>query len=76
MIKGPAMFSIAITVLSLQACNRLLSDHQLRDTEEEGVSVEEGSAINPESCTAFLWRGQGPHNKDMPGHNSEAKGNS
>jgi hypothetical protein len=54
MIKGPAMFSIAITVLSLQACNRLLSDHQLRDTEEEGVSVEEGSAINPESCTAFF----------------------
>jgi hypothetical protein len=54
MMKGPAMFSIAITVLSLRACNILLSDHQLREAEEEGVSVEEGSTINPESCTAFF----------------------
>jgi hypothetical protein len=54
MMNGLAMFSIAITVLSLRACNRLLSDHQLREAEEEGVSVEEGSAINPESCTAFF----------------------
>jgi hypothetical protein len=23
----------------------------------------------------FLWRGQGPHNKNMPGHNSGAEGN-
>jgi hypothetical protein len=37
MIKGPAMFSIAITVLSLRACNRLLSDHQLREVEQEEV---------------------------------------
>jgi hypothetical protein len=73
--KGPAMLSIAIIVLSLRACNRLLSDHQLREVEEEEVLVEEGLAINPESCTAFLWRGQGPHNKDMPGHNSEEEGN-
>jgi hypothetical protein len=54
MMKGPAMFSIAITVLSLRACNILLSDHQLREAEEEGVSVEEGSTINPESCAAFF----------------------
>jgi hypothetical protein len=54
MMKGLAMFSIAITVLSLRACNRLLSDHQLREVEEEGVLVEEGSTINPESCTAFF----------------------
>jgi hypothetical protein len=74
-MKGPAMFSIAIIVLSLQACNRLLSDHWLWGAEEEEVSVEEGLAINPESCTVFLWRGQGPHNKNMPGHNPEAKGN-
>jgi hypothetical protein len=74
-MKGLAMFSIVITVLSLRACNRLLSDHQLREAEEEGVSMEEGSTINPESYTTFLWRGQGSHNKDMPGHNSEAKGN-
>jgi hypothetical protein len=74
-MKGSAMFSIAITVLSLQACNRLLSDHRLRGAEEEEVSVEEDLAINPESCTIFLWRGQGPHNKNMPGHNTEAKGN-
>jgi hypothetical protein len=75
MIKGPAMFTIAITVLSLQSCIRLLSDHRLRGAEEEEVSVEEGLATNLESCTLFLWRGQGPHNKDTPGHNSEAKGN-
>jgi hypothetical protein len=37
MIKGPTMFSIAITVLSLRACNRLLSDHQLREVEQEEV---------------------------------------
>ena len=54
MMKGLAMFSITITVLSLRACNRLLSDHQLREAEEEGVSVEEGLAINPKSCTAFF----------------------
>jgi hypothetical protein len=54
MMKGPAMFSIAITVLSLRACSRLLSDHRLRGTEEEEVSVEEGLAINPESCTVFF----------------------
>jgi hypothetical protein len=53
-MKGPAMLSIAIIVLSLQACNRLLSYHQLREVEEEEVLVEEGLAINPESCTAFL----------------------
>jgi hypothetical protein len=63
------MLSIAIKVFSLRACGRLLSDHQLREEEEEGL------AINPESCTAFLWRGQGPHNMDMPGYNSEAEGN-
>jgi hypothetical protein len=28
MMKGPVMFSIAITVLSLRACSRLLSDHR------------------------------------------------
>jgi hypothetical protein len=55
MMKGPAMFSIAITVLSLQACNRLLSDHWLRGAGEEEVSVEDDLAINPESCTIFLW---------------------
>jgi hypothetical protein len=54
MMKGPAMFSIAITTLSFRACNRLLSDHQLREAEEEEVSVEEGSEINLESCTIFF----------------------
>jgi hypothetical protein len=54
MMKRPAMFNIAITVLSLRACNRLFSDHQLREAEEEEVLVEEGSAINPESCTIFF----------------------
>jgi hypothetical protein len=42
------MLSIAIKVFSLRACGRLLSDHQLREEEEEGL------AINPESCTAFF----------------------
>jgi hypothetical protein len=56
MMKGPAMFSIAITVLSLQACNRLLSDHQLRGAEEE-VSVEEGLATNPEKLY-YLFCGE------------------
>src|SRR5689334_21705768 len=54
MMKGPAMFSIAITVLSLRACNRLLSDHRLRGAKEEEVLVDEGSAINPGSCTVFF----------------------
>jgi hypothetical protein len=54
MMKGPAMFSIAIIVLSLQACNILLSDHRLREAEEEEVLVEEGSTINPESCIVFF----------------------
>jgi hypothetical protein len=54
MMKGPTMFSIAITVLSLRACNRLLSDHRLRGAEEEEVSLEEGLAINLESCTVFF----------------------
>jgi hypothetical protein len=54
MMKGLAMFSIAITVLSLRACNRLLSYHQFREAEEEEVLVEESSAINPESCTVFF----------------------
>jgi hypothetical protein len=54
MMKGPAMFSIAITVLSLRACSRPLSDHRLQGAEEEEVLVEEGLAINPESCTVFF----------------------
>jgi hypothetical protein len=54
---GPAMLNIAIIVLRLRACNRLLSGHQLQEVEEKEVLVVEGLAINPESCTAFLWRG-------------------
>jgi hypothetical protein len=48
------MLNIAIIVLRLEACNRLPSDHQLREVEEEEVLVVEGFAINPESCTAFF----------------------
>jgi hypothetical protein len=54
MMKGSAMFSIAITVLSLQACNKLLLDHRLRGAGEKEVSVEDDLAINLESCTAFF----------------------
>jgi hypothetical protein len=54
MMIGPAMLNIAIIVLRLQGCNRLLLDHQLREVEEEEVSVVEGLAINLESCTAFF----------------------
>jgi hypothetical protein len=52
MMKGPTMLIIAIIAHSLRACNRLLLDHQLREAEEEETSLEEDSAINPESCTA------------------------
>jgi hypothetical protein len=72
---GTAMLNIAIIVLRLRACNILLSDHQLREVEEEEVLVVEDLAINLEGCTAFLWRGQGPHNKDMPCYHLEAEGN-
>jgi hypothetical protein len=75
MMKGPTMLNIDITVLSLQPCNRLLLDHRLPGVGEEGVLVEGNLAINPENYTAFLWRGQGPHNKNMSGHYLEAKGN-
>jgi hypothetical protein len=51
---GPAILNIAIIVLRLRACNRLLSDHQLREVEEEEVLVVEGLAINPESCIVFF----------------------
>jgi hypothetical protein len=54
MMKGPTMFSIAITVLSLQACNELLLDHRLWGAGEKEVLVEDDLAINPESCTAFF----------------------
>jgi hypothetical protein len=54
MMIGPAMLNIAIIVLRLRACNILLLDHQLREVEDEEVSVVEGLAINLESCTAFL----------------------
>jgi hypothetical protein len=54
MMNGLAMFSLAITVLSLRACNILTLGHQLQEAEEEEVSVEEGSAINPESCTVVF----------------------
>jgi hypothetical protein len=72
---GPAMLNITIIVLRLRACNKLLSDQQLREVEEEEVLVVEGLAINPESCTDILWRGQRPHNKDMPGYHSKVEGN-
>jgi hypothetical protein len=51
-MKGPIMLKTAMMARSLRACSRLLSDHQLREADEEEASVEEGSAINPESCTA------------------------
>jgi hypothetical protein len=38
---------------SLWACRRLLTDYKLREAGEEEASVEEDSAINPESCSAF-----------------------
>jgi hypothetical protein len=54
MMKGLAMFSIAIMVLNLQACNRLLSDHRFRGAGEEEVLVEDDLAINLESCIVFF----------------------
>jgi hypothetical protein len=59
------MLNIAIIVLRLRTCNRLLSYHQLREVEEEEVLVVEGLAINLESCTAFFvartWATQQGH---------------
>jgi hypothetical protein len=51
-MKGPIMLRTTIIAHSLRACSRLLSDYQLQEAEEEEASVEEGSAINPETCTA------------------------
>jgi hypothetical protein len=53
-MTGPTMLNIAIIVLRLRACNRLPSDHQLREVEEGEVLVVEGLAINPKSCIAFF----------------------
>jgi hypothetical protein len=53
MMKGPTMLRAAIIAHSLRACSRLLIDHQLREVGEEEASVEEGSTINPGSCSAF-----------------------
>jgi hypothetical protein len=50
----PTILNIAIIVLRLRACNRLPSDHQLREVEEKEVSVVEGLAINLESYIAFF----------------------
>jgi hypothetical protein len=76
-MKGPIMLSAAIIAHSLRACSRLLIDHQLREVEEEEASVEGGSIINPGSCTASsVARTRATqHNKDVLGHNPEAKGN-
>jgi hypothetical protein len=52
-MKGPTMLRAAIIAHSLWACSKLLTDHQLRETGEEETSVEEGSAINPGSFSAF-----------------------
>jgi hypothetical protein len=51
-MKGPTILRAAIIAHSLRACTKLLTDHQLREAEEEEASVEEGLAINPGSCTA------------------------
>jgi hypothetical protein len=51
-MKEPIMLRTTIIAHSLRACSRLLSNHQLREVEEEEASVEEGSTINLESCTA------------------------
>jgi hypothetical protein len=59
MMKGPTMLNIAITVLSLQPCNRLLLDHWLLGAGEDGVSVEGDLATNPEKCTAFCGEDKG-----------------
>jgi hypothetical protein len=75
MMKGPAMFSIAIIVLSLRACNILLSDHRLRGVEEKEVLVEEGSTINPGRCIVFFVARTRATQQGMLGHNLEAEGN-
>jgi hypothetical protein len=64
-MKGPIMLRAAIIAHSLRACSRLLTDHQLREAEEEEASVEEGSVIHPGNCTAsFVARTRAT----QPGH--------
>jgi hypothetical protein len=53
MKKGPTMLKAVIIAHSLRVCNKLLIDHQLQEAEEEEASVEEGSVINPGSCSSF-----------------------
>jgi hypothetical protein len=48
------MLNIAIKVLIVRACNRLPSDHQPREIEEEEVSMVEGWVINLRSYIAFF----------------------
>ena len=53
MMKGPTMLRAAIIAHSLRACSKLLTDHQLREAEEDQALVEEGLTINPGSFSAF-----------------------
>jgi hypothetical protein len=45
-MKGPTMLRAIIIAHSLRACNKLLTNHQLQEAEEEEASVEEGSVIS------------------------------
>jgi hypothetical protein len=53
-MKGPIVLRAAIIAHSLRACSKPLTDHQLQEAGEEETSVEEGSTINPGSCSAFF----------------------
>jgi hypothetical protein len=51
--KGLTMLRAITTAHSLQACSKLLTDHQLQEAEGGEASVEEGTVISPGNCSAF-----------------------
>jgi hypothetical protein len=74
-MKGPTMLKAVIIAHNLRACSKLLTDHQLQEVEEEEASVEEGSVINPESCTAFSVARTRATQRGRARHDPEEKGN-
>jgi hypothetical protein len=69
------MLKAVIIAHNLRACSKLLTDHQLQEVEEEEASVEEGSVINPGSCTAFSVARTRATQRGRARHDPEEKGN-
>jgi hypothetical protein len=50
-------------------------NHQLQEERRKKLHWRNIRQSTQKVVLPLLWRGQGPYNKDMPGHNSEAKEN-